>query len=171
MKFRRPTRLLAVVENAPLPAAAMVAALLLSLGVQMALPVETPIAEVPVAPVRHDAPYRPVVAGKVSADAVILGNPLFTPSRQSSTGRPMAEIDQLVLAGTARSNSAGTATMRLTDGTLISLNQGQRIGQWRLAGVGRDHALFRNGSDKRIVRIGDPPRAASGESPQESNAE
>jgi hypothetical protein len=153
------------VEPAP---ALLAGALVLGLGIQVALPQPSPLADVAPAGASRSPlsagrdPSRGVEARLAIAPAypAILDRPLFSPGRSQASAvvGDVAPPGALALLGVASDGGRASATLVAPGGAPRSLRLGEAIQGWRLSGVGRDHALLSRGLAVQVLKVGAPPQ-------------
>jgi hypothetical protein len=137
-------------------------ALLLTLALQIALPLRTPL---PIDSALAPRRARPPAETPLPTYSALLQNPLFAPDR-SPGGTSVAgakgpgSLDQLTVVGIAMRRGAATVIVKGTDGTSQVLKPGEEIAGWRLSGVAPTYLVFLRGSERRILTL-DPRKAAT----------
>jgi hypothetical protein len=141
-------------EIDPLPLA-IGALLMLTLVVQLARPATAPV------PAKVEAAVRPApTAPSVTAPDYpgILSRSLFAPGRGGAGGLGTDDpasttLSDYGLVGVAIVKGQGTAILRGPTGVVRSLHEGDTLLGWRLAAIGRDSIVLRQGDVSRLVPV------------------
>ena len=146
----------------PLLPAVAVAAGLIGIAMQLALPRHTALPEIGPARVRAQPMVRAYFAG--GADPAIGLNTLFSPSRTlnmpgaAAAGGGVVAADSFegaTLVGIARSRNFAVAVVKQAGGTVTSVRPGRALGGWRLLRVGAVSAVFASGGVVRTLVVGE----------------
>lgn len=142
---------------------------LVALVAQFALPVATPLPEVPPSRPRAVAVARVPVA-PVAPDPVVAARTLFAPTRSLAgegaaaaaagaagvaVAAPIDPFAGATLQGIARARGYAAASVRGLDGRARLMRVGERLGGWRLAAIAGNGALFTRGREARRLAVGE----------------
>ncbi len=154
------------VPRASLPLFPALCALMLALGliVQAFVPVATPLPDV--GPSRARPPrIAAAFASPAVPNPIIATQTLFTPARRiiaagatrqhAGATTPTDPFAGSQLLGTARAGGFAVALLRDTLGRQRSIRVGERIGLWRVIGIGRDGVRFAQGATRKTLGVGE----------------
>lgn len=132
--------------------------MILTLGLQLVLPSETPLPAEPMLVPRH---ARPITARPIPDYPAILQAPIFAPDRApTAAGTGGGPSSGFSLVGVALGPGFGVAVVRTDDGKSQSVRKGDSVMGWRLVSLTAKHAVFVQG-EQRIGLDLNPDNAQS----------
>lgn len=136
--------------------AALAAALLLGLGVQLALP--APQGAGPLPPAPHRPPALAAPPAPLDTFAAVTARPVFSPDRTAAgeAGAGVAREGQLVLVGVGSGPGGGSATLQTPGSGLQTVAIGQAVQGWRLLLTSADAAVLERDGVRQVLRLGVP---------------